>query len=61
MNCLATLNSGTCLLINLGVCILLHVLVLDQVEGFPSNATLFQKFFTIFSNYLLYVSVVRQL
>jgi hypothetical protein len=28
------------LLLNLGVCILLRVL--DQVQGFPSNATLFQ-------------------
>jgi hypothetical protein len=31
--------------LNLGVCILLRVL--DQVQGFPSNATLFQYFFTI--------------
>jgi hypothetical protein len=33
-------------MLNLGVCILL--LVLDQVQGFPSNATLFQYLFTIF-------------
>jgi hypothetical protein len=28
------------IILNLGVCILLRVL--DQVQGFPSNATLFQ-------------------
>jgi hypothetical protein len=31
--------------LNLAVCILLRVS--DQVQGFPSNATLFQKLFTI--------------
>jgi hypothetical protein len=34
MTCLALM------ILNLGVCILLSVL--DQVQGFPSNATLFQ-------------------
>jgi hypothetical protein len=32
-------------ILNLGVCILLHVL--DRVQGLPSNATLFQHFITI--------------
>jgi hypothetical protein len=44
--------------LNLGVCILLRVL--DQVQGFPSNATLFQNFLLLFySNYPLHASVVR--
>jgi hypothetical protein len=33
------------LVLNFGVCILLCVL--DQVQGFPSNATIFQQLFTI--------------
>jgi hypothetical protein len=46
-----------CRSLNLGLCILLRVL--DQVEGFPSNATLFNSFLLFYSNYPLHVSVVR--
>jgi hypothetical protein len=49
--------SRTSEFLNLGVCILLRVL--DQVQGFPPNATVFNSCLLFHSNYPLHSSVVR--
>jgi hypothetical protein len=50
-------TSSFFLILNLFVRIRLRVL--DQVQGFPSNATLFNSCLLFYSNYPLHVSVVR--
>jgi hypothetical protein len=44
-------------ILNLGVCNLLRPI--NQVQEFPSNATLFNSCLLFYSNYPLHVSVVR--